>query len=555
MYQHGYYPLRLSCATIWRLNLEMNRYLYFTVFAAGMTTLAMELSASRLLGSTFGTSNLVWASIIGLILIYLAAGYFVGGRWADRSPRFETMYMILAWGAFISGIVPLVARPVLRFAADAFDQLQVGILFGSFTAVLILFSVPVTLLGTISPFAIRLAISDPQEAGRVSGRIYAISTLGSFVGTFLPVLVLIPLIGTVWTFVSFSEFLLVVALVGLWRASGGRKVLRLSWMPVVLLLLALLWANSPIKSTTGQIYETESAYNYIQVLEKDGYRILRLNEGQGEHSLWHPEQLDFNGTWEQFLAAPFFNPAPYDPERVQRIAIVGLAAGTVARQATAVYGPVPIDGFELDPTIIDVGRKYFDMNEPNLNAIAEDGRWGLEKSGQLYTLISLDAYRPPYIPWHLTTREFFQVVRDHLAEDGVMAINVGRSPSDRQLVDGLVSTIQTVFPSVYVMDLPYSFNSIIYATAQPTAVQNLYDNLLYLMSWPQTHPLLIQTLERAIVNLRPDTGNAMAGPDAPKSRQVVFTDDWAPIEWITNNMVLNYVLFGDMEGLREIPTP
>jgi hypothetical protein len=170
----------------------MYRYLYFTVFSAGMTTLALELTASRLLGSVFGTSNLVWASIIGLILIYLAAGYFIGGPWADRSPYFRTLFAILAWGAFVSGLVPLVARPVLRVAADAFDQLQVGVLFGSFTAVLILFSLPVTLLGAISPFAIRLAIRDPQQVGRVSGRIYAVSTLGSFVG--LRCLVLIPLL-------------------------------------------------------------------------------------------------------------------------------------------------------------------------------------------------------------------------------------------------------------------------------------------------------------------------------------------------------------------------
>src|SRR5690554_5826087 len=174
----------------------MNRYLYFTVFMSGMTTLAMEMTASRLLGSTFGTSNLVWASIIGLILIYLTAGYFIGGRWADRSPYPRTMYTILAWGAFTAGLVPLAAQPVLQLAAGAFDQLQVGILLGSFTAVLVLFLVPVTLLGTISPFAIRLAISSTERAGQESGKIYAISTLGSFIGTFLPELVLIPLLGT-----------------------------------------------------------------------------------------------------------------------------------------------------------------------------------------------------------------------------------------------------------------------------------------------------------------------------------------------------------------------
>jgi spermidine synthase len=519
----------------------MSRYLYFAVFVSGMTTLALELSASRLLGSVFGTSNLVWASIIGLILIYLTVGYFLGGRWADRSPNFKTMYCVLAWGAFTSGLVPVVSRPVLRLAAEAFDQLQVGILFGSFTAVLVLFCVPVTLLGTISPFAIRLAIGDPQQAGEVSGKIYAISTLGSFVGTFLPVLVFIPLLGTTYTFLFFSLFLLSVALVGLGRAAGWRSALGLAWMPVVLLILAALVRGRTIKSTSGQIFETESAYNYIQVLESDGYRLLRLNEGQGEHSKWHPTQLDYAGPWEQFLAAPFFNAPPYEPEQVKSMAIVGLAAGTVARQATAVYGPIRIDGYEIDPEIIAVGREYFDMNEPNLNAIAQDGRWGLEHSDQRYSVIVVDAYRPPYIPWHLTTREFFQIVYDHLAEDGVMAINVGRAPTDRHLVDGLVGTIRTVFPTVYVMDVPGTFNAIIYATAQPTRVENLYENFIHLLTRQEVHPLLRASLERLVVNLQPT-------PDS----QVVFTDDWAPIEWITNNMVLNYVFFGDMEALQRI---
>jgi spermidine synthase len=518
----------------------MNRYLYFAVFASGMTTLALELSASRLLGSTFGTSNLVWASIIGLILIYLTLGYFVGGRWADRSPYFRTMYTIMAWGAFLSGLVPLVSRPVLRFAADAFDQLQVGILFGSFTAVLVLFSLPVTLLGTISPFAIRLAIRDPRQAGSLSGRIYAVSTLGSFIGTFLPVLIMIPLVGTTWTFLVFSSFLLIVALVGLGVSSDWRRVLSLAWMPVLLAVLALLVANRPIKSSPGQIFETESAYNYIQVQEIDGYRILRLNEGQGQHSIWHPTEIDFHGPWEQFLAAPFFNPAPYDPQQVQSMAIIGLAAGTAARQASLVYGDIPIDGYEIDPEIIAVGRQYFDMNEPNLNAIAQDGRWGLAHSQRRYTIVAIDAYRPPYIPWHLTTREFFQIVYQHLTEDGVLAVNAGRSPNDRRLVDGLVSTIRAVFPSVYVMDVPGTFNSIIYATIQPTTSQNLFDNLVTIYTSQDVQPLLLESVQRALINLQP----------TPES-QVIFTDDWAPIEWITNNMVLNYVLFGDMDTLSE----
>lgn len=516
----------------------MNKYLYFTVFTSGMTTLVIEISASRLLGSVYGTSNLVWASIIGLILIYLTVGYYLGGRWADRSPYPKTLYKVLAWGAFLSGLIPMASRPVLWLAADAFDQLQVGILFGSFASVLVLFSIPVTLLGTISPFAIRLAVVDSRHTGRIAGQIYAVSTLGSFIGTFLPVLVFIPLIGTALTFLSFSLILVVVALFGLWRFAGRRAVLAYAWMPIALIVLVLL-GSGPVKKTAGQIYETESAYNYIQVLEQNGYRLLRLNEGQGIHSIWHPTRLSFNGTWEQFLAAPFFNKPPYRPEDVQNMAIVGLAAGTTANQATAVFGPIPIDGFEIDPEIIQVGRDYFHMNQPNLNAIAEDGRWGLEHSPSKYSVIGIDAYRPPYIPFHLTTQEFFQIVYEHLAEDGVLAINVGRSLTDRRLIDGLVGTLQTVFPSVYVMDLPESFNSIVYATVQPTDIMNLYTNYDLLVKQGNVHPLLIEVLQKAILNQQPTQQGGM-----------VFTDDRAPIEWITNNMVLNFVLSGDVEALH-----
>ena len=515
------------------------RYLYITVFTSGMTVLAIELSAARLLGSVFGTSNLVWASIIGLILIYLTAGYLIGGYFADRSPHAKTMYTVLAWAAFTAGLVPLIARPVLRLAADAFDQLALGVLFGSFSVVLILFIIPVTLLGMISPFAIRLAIRDSAEAGRVSGQVYAISTLGSFIGTFLPVLVLIPLIGTTRTFLGFSIFLLLIALYGLWRESGWQVALRLAWMPVALILLAILIGGGTIKKTQGQIYESESSYNYIQVLEDDGYRFLRLNEGQGVHSMWHPTELDYDGPWKQFLVAPFFNTPEYDPENVESMAIIGLAAGTTARQASEVFGPIPIDGFEIDPRIIEVGREYFDMNQPNLNAIAMDGRWGLERSKGHYSIIGIDAYRPPYIPWHLTTREFFEIVRERLTDDGVMVINVGRAPNDRRLIDGLVGTISTIFPSVYVMDVPNTFNSVIYATVQPTGIENLYANLLSLYTRPDVQPMLIKAIELAVAYQQP----------TPKST-VVFTDDLAPIEWITNNMVLNFVLRGDLEDLQ-----
>jgi hypothetical protein len=249
--------------------------------------------------------------------------------------------------------------------------------------------------------------------------------------------------------------------------------------------------------------------------------------------------LYYYGPWTQFLSAPFFNTPPVTPEDVKSMAIVGLAAGTTARQATAVFGPLAIDGFEIDPEIIEVGRQYFGMDLPNLNAIAEDGRWGLEHSQRKYDVIAVDAYRPPYIPWHLTTREFFQTVNDHLNEDGVAVINVGRAPGDRRLIDAMVGTLDSVFPSIHVLDVPGTFNTIIYATRQPTSFQNLFDNLVMLTGRGDVHPLLLESLKITALNIQP----------TPNS-QTVFTDDLAPIEWITNNMVLRFVLFGNLEEIQ-----
>lgn len=517
----------------------MRKLLYIAVFTSGLVSLAVEMSASRLLGNYFGTSNLVWASIIGLILIYLTVGYFLGGRWADRSPNYATLFKILAWAAFAIGLVPLISRPLLRITANAFDELQFGVMIGSFVTVMVLFCIPVTLLGTASPFAIRLALVDSRQAGTIAGRIYAISTLGSFIGTFLPDLLLIPLIGTYRTFLVFSGLLLIVSLTLLAITSGFRKSLPYAWMPVVIIILAIFGVQGADKATEGLVYETESSYNYIQVIEQDDYTMLRLNEGQGIHSIYHPTQLNYLGPWEQVLVAPFFNPAPYSPTNIKKMAIVGLAAGTTARQATQVFGPIQIDGYEIDPKIIQVGKDYFDMNEPNLNIFVQDGRVGLSQSGQIYQIISIDAYHPPYIPWHLTTQEFFQIVRDHLSEDGVMVINVGRSSNDRSIVDALGSTIATVFPSVHVMDLPYSFNSILFATVKPTSDQNLLDNFTDLESTPGVNQTLLETMQITIQNLQPTPAQG-----------IVFTDDQASIEWITNKMILSFLVSGEVETLQ-----
>jgi len=516
----------------------MKKYLLFTVFVSGMTTLAAELAAGRLIGNVFGTSNLVWASIIGLILIYLTLGYFLGGKWADKNPTPGAMYRILAWGAFTVGLVPYIAGPVLKFAATGFEALKVGIMAGSFIAVLILFSVPITLLGMISPFAIRLSVDDTSKSGQVSGQIYAISTLGSFIGTFIPTLVTIPTIGTKLTFFSFGMFLLIVALVGLARFANQREMLKLIWMPVALAIVAVLSAGQSLKNSAGQVYETESAYNYIQVQQRGGYTFLKLNDGQGDHSVYNPDTLNYGGPWEQFLVGPYFY-ANRKPQDVKRMAIIGLAAGTAARQATAVYGNIPIDGFELDEKIVEVGQKYFGLNLPNLTVHIGDGRLNLERSEYKYDIIAVDAYRPPYIPPHMTTQEFFEIIASHLTDDGVLTINVGSVPGDRRLIDGLATTMATVFPSIHIMDIPGTLNTMIFATKQPTTREAFTSNLVAFSTDPSIHPLLISAMASTYANFK----------DGYQTT-TVFTDDLAPIEWIVNDMVVSFVLKGGLEYLQ-----
>lgn len=504
-------------------------YLTLLVFTAGFVTLGVELSASRLLDPWFGNSLVVWASLIGLILLYLAVGYWLGGAIADRSPRLLTLLRLTGVAAFGIGLIPTVSRPVLSVAGRGVAGLDAGLLIGSMAAMLILFAAPVTLLGCVSPFAVRLALRDVTAGGRVAGRLYAISTAGSILGAFLPVLLLIPNLGTRRTFAVLAGSLLLVVAAGLARV-GRRREVWLSLIAFALVIALGWWPGRPLKETPGLVYETESAYNYIQVLDFGTERQLRLNEGEGIHSVYRPGGGLADGIWDYFLIAPAFNPAPYGPERVRRVYIGGLAAGTIARLLTEAYGPIAIDGAELDPEIIRVGREWFAMTEPNLNAVAADARWRLVHSPIIldpqYDLIAMDAYRPPYIPFHLTTVEFFALARDRLAEDGVVAVNAGRTHSDYSLVHAIAATMQQVFPSVYLLDLPDDGqlgNTLVVATRRPTTLADFRANLPAFDA-----PLLAAIGQQAA---------GLVSVAAPPAGTPIFTDDRAPVEQVVHALV------------------
>ncbi len=520
----------------------MQRRIFTTIFFTGLVSLAIELSASRLLSNYFGSSNLIWACIIGSILIYMTIGSTLGGKRADRSPREESLYETVIWAAFTTGLIPSLSKPLLRLASQAMDHLEVAPLVITFAVVLLLFSAPMILLSMSSPFAIRLLVDTTQRSGNLAGKVYAISTVGSFIGTFLPVLVLIPSLGTYHTFLVLSGILFLVSFFGLFKTNiGWKKMLaKYGWMVVMVVLFAWISLRGSDKIAEGLIYETESQYNYIQVQQQSGFTLLRLNEGQGIHSIYHPDTLNYQATWRQVIAAPFFNAPPYQPTDVHNIAILGLAGGTSARQAASVFPDSHIDGFEIDKTIIDVGEQFFGLGDiSNLSVYAQDARLGLRGSNTKYQIISIDAYRPPYIPAHLTTIEFFSEVYDHLSDDGVLVINVAQIGGDRRLVDALATTIKQVFPCVYISDVPNTFNSIIYATHSQTTVENLFANYLLMDSAGNMPLLLKDTLETTIINLQ----------QVGKS-DLVFTDDKAPVEQLVNRMLIDFYLTGGIEKLQ-----
>jgi len=507
-------------------NLSSRRLLLPLVFISGMASLGVEFGASRLLAPYFGTSLYVWGVLIGLILIYLSAGYVIGGRLADRHPREEVLFQITAWAGLWIGVIPLVSYPILLVSQQGFKELSAGLVAGTLFAVVILFAAPVILLGCVSPFAIRLLLKDVETGGNTAGRVYALSTAGSILGTFLPVFWFIPSYGTRPTLEGFGLVLVGVSVMGLWP--WPRRRFYAAFAAAV--ILAWIFLPSGIKPPqVGQlVYEKESAYGYIQVVQ-DGTRTeLILNEGEAIHSIYDTSSLLTGGPWDYMVVANSFRPAQGSELRPKDVAILGLAGGTAARQYTAAFGrDVEITGVEIDPDILDVAHRYFHLNEPNVHPVVADARYWIDTTDAKYDVIVMDAYRQPYIPFHLTTREFFSEVRDHLRPGGVAVVNAGRTATDYRLVDAIASTMSAVYPSVFLVDVPAFNNTLVYGTTEPVTVVDVEHNL-GLVSEP-----LAQTVAQSVLS----DGRLRVSP----YHDQVFTDDLAPVERLIDEIILSYV--------------
>jgi predicted membrane-bound spermidine synthase len=490
-----------------------HRLLAPIVFVAGATTMATEMSASRLLAPFFGASILIWANIIGLILIYLSAGYFLGGRLADRHPELRYLARLMLLAAAAIAITPYAASPFLTAAVGAFADASVGAFLGSFFAAMALFSLPVTLLGMASPFAVRLGVTSVERAGEVAGRMYALSTAGSILGTFLPVAVLIPAIGTRRTMLASAGLLALVVV----PALGRRYVL----VPASIVVAALL-PSGAIKPGHGVLFEGDSAYQFVQVERlASGARVLHLNEGWADHSLWRPGTVLTGGYWDQFLLAPVLHHG-----RLRSLAMIGYAGGTVGRAYGRFWPDVTIQGIELDPLVTDAGTRFFGLAQnPRVSVATADGRPYLETHGERRDAIFLDAFRQPYIPFYLTTREFWRLAHERLRPGGMVMANVGRIPGDDRLPTAIAGTMATEFRSVFRWQAG-PFNDIVAGFSGRVGAEALRRRLA-------GAPAGLAATARTAARLR---------PVAPSSDPL--TDDRAPVEWLTDQMIVRYAASG-----------
>ena len=377
------------------------------VFVVGLSTLGAEIAAARLIAPFFGDSTIVWANTIGVVLVALSIGYWFGGRLADRHPHMEGLCLLVLASSVLLALVPFLSQPLLSLSVDAFDNVSIGGFAGSLFGVLALVAVPVLMLGAVSPWAIRLRLERVEDSGETAGRMYAISTVGSLVGTFSASLLLIPLVGTHRTFLTYAILLAVMAALGL-----GRRW-ALAPVAVALLLLVPVGVVKAAEEGGRVIHEAETTYQYARVVEyPDGRRQLELNEGQAIHSIWRADTVLTGNYWDGHLTLPFT--LRDDPPR--KVAMLGVAGGTVARAYAKYFPDTVIDAVEIDGELFDIGRRWFGLEDrPQLRVHADDARPFLRKTDERYDFIFLDTYRQPYIPFYLATKEFFQLAHDRLA--------------------------------------------------------------------------------------------------------------------------------------------
>jgi MFS family permease len=545
-------------------------FLLATVFASGAAVMIVEMTAVRALQPFFGSTTFVWTNVIAVVLAALALGYGLGGRLADRWPQPRLLYGLLGAGGLLLVLCAFAATPVSRlFLEDGLDLEGAPsvLLRGSLGATMLLFAPPILLLGMVSPLAIRLLARD--GVGRAAGSVFALSTLGSILGTYLPALLLVPAVGSRGSILVAAAILLAAAATGFFLF-GGRP-----WglVPVGLLVAAgatgsvaargvLPARPAPPLGRGGAarvLAEVESPYQYLTVRDDafpaDGTaRVLTINEGVYTYHALRVDARVLTGSryYDAYSVVPFL----LDREPGARLSgcVVGMACGVNASQWHHFWSPVYdlwVDGAEIDPAVIELGRAWFGLPGPEvawLRTVAMDGRQMLEAVGEgtRYDVIVVDAFTNElYVPFHLATREFFTLCRRRLVGDGILAMNVYALGSDPPNLVAVENTLATVFGRCWRIRQHEGGSHLLLAAAgaTPPDLGRLGAEAIRARSarWADSERWTRTAEWDDLVRLADELGRApeagLARLVLPERARRVLTDDHAPLEWLTDRFL------------------
>lgn len=494
-------------------------YLYLTEFFAGMSVMAVELGASRLLAPYFSSSQIVWTIIIGTIMIAMALGNIYGGRSADKNPNPDKLYARVLIAAVWIAAIPFFGKFVI-LGISALLVVTVNtnfLIWAAFITCMAVFVFPLFLLGTVTPSLVKYTVDSLDDSGKTVGTLGAFNTIGSIIGTFIPTFVSIPAVGTAATFLIFSGILLVLGLI--YFIFSKRGAVRCGVTTALFIVCCVLsnligfafWEKN-------LLFEGESIYNYLQVKETDTKTYLSTNVLFGVQSVY-VKSGELSGLYYDYaMAAPLMSDCG-DEEK--DILILGMGTGTYAKQCMNYFDGINAEGVEIDEKITELSRRYFDLPE-NVKVTTYDGRAFLNVSDKKYDVIMVDAYQDITIPFQMSSKEFFSLVKAHLKENGVMVVNMNmRSDSADGINSWLADTIADVFSEVYTVDVIGSTNRELFASENPQMLEVLSENKSEL-----ENEALYDMISSVSANLvRYEGGDK------------ILTDDKAPVELLGMNVI------------------
>lgn len=474
--------------------LKNRLFLYFTEFFAGMSVMAVELGASRLLAPYFSSSQIVWTIIIGTIMIAMALGNIYGGRSADKNPNPDKLYSRIIVAALWIAFIPVVGKYII-LGISGLIILSVKssyLIIAGFVACMVIFVFPLFLLGTVTPSLVKYTVDNLDNNGKLVGNLNAFNTIGSIIGTFVPTFISIPAVGTSITFLIFAGILLLLAIV--YFLSGKKenflKAPKILISIILFLVCTLLGHNNSFAFWLDNLtYEGESIYNYLQVYEDDRSVVLSTNVLFGVQSVFMKEKGLTGMYYDYAMAAPYM--AGLNEKEELSILVLGNGSGTFATQCGRYFDNVNIKGVEIDQKITDLAKEYFGLID-DIEVITYDGRAYLNASDEKFDVIMVDAYQDITIPFQMSSVEFFTLVKEHLKDDGVMVVNMNmRGEENPDNISAYLSdTISHVFSERYVVNAG-STNKELFASNNPQMLERMAENvkveddgsLVYMMNY------------------------------------------------------------------------